>query len=356
MKQENSIIKVEQRLDQTGSGPPDLHILIGPGGLRSILGGIGAFLAFDLSGVARRAATIGGVSGGIIPAVLMAAKVNRKKALRIAIQTDFQAKLSPQKSFLGRILDILRIYRYESTLPTRGSYGSEKLAEFMDELVPEWPAPFWGPAYTLAGTVIFDAAGAHKYAGNVRVKLADTPPSVGLAVCASIAIPGIINAVPYQDEHLYDGSLGDEGYLPINLLKRHFNALERKIVAFDVGDEDIKKNRILRLLWKFFSRGLRCIIDVDHPEQRSEVVLIQAHITGFHGLRFRLTTDEKWSSIAEGFLATVDKLFESNLADKMSQLKMCRVARTIRAFQKTAIKPGEFTRRMEAFLVKEGLY
>jgi hypothetical protein len=40
----------------------------------------------------------------------------------------------------------------------------------------------------------------------------------------------------------------------------------------------------------------------------------------------------------------------------MSQLKMCRVARAIRVFQKTAVKPGEFTRHMEAFLVKEGLY
>jgi predicted acylesterase/phospholipase RssA len=356
VKQENLTIMVEPRPDHSGSGPPDLHILIGPGGSRSILGGIGAFLAFDLSGVARRAATIGGVSGGIIPAAMMAAKVHRKKALRIAIQTDFQDKLSPQKSFFGRLLDFLQIYRYASTLPKRGCYGSEKLAAFIDELVPEWPALFWVPAHSVDGTVIFDAAGAYRYFGNEKVKLADVPPNVGLAVCASIAIPGIINAVRYQDGHLFDGALGEDGYLPINLLKRHFNALERKIVAFDVGDEDIKKNRVLRVIWRLFCRGLRCVIDVDHPERKSEVVLIQAHITGFQGLRFRLTTDEKWSSIAEGFLATVDKLFESKLVDKVSHLKMWRLARMIRTLQKTATKPREFTRGMEAFLVKEGLF
>jgi predicted acylesterase/phospholipase RssA len=356
MKQKLLAPPIEQTVDQWGKDTRGLHFIYGPGGTRSILGGIGAFAAYEISGVARRAATIGGVSGGIIPAAMMAAKFSCGKALRIAINTDFQEKLSAQKSLFGRLLDFLQIYRYESTLPIRGSYGSEKLATFMNELVPKWPRRLWVPARSVDGTVIFDADGAHKYAGDVLTKLADQPPSVGLAVCASIAIPGIINAVPYLDEHLYDGALGEGSYLPIKLIERHFNAQEKKIIAFDVGDEDIKQNRILRMLWKLFCRGLRCVIDIDHPERKSEAVLIQAHVTGFHALRFKLTADEKWSSIAAGLLATADKLFESRLANRLAHRKLWRVARTIRTLQVTAVRPGEFSRSMEAFLVKEGLF
>ena len=218
MLQETAIHAVEEIGRHSGTAAPDLHIFLGPGGMRSVVGGIGAAVALLLSGVAQRALTIGGVSGGIIPAAILAAilaaRVKRKEILRLAIQTDVQ-KSSVQKGRIGLILDFFRLYRYESTLPKRGSYSSDKLAELMDELIPEWPESFWFPACSAGGTVVFDVNGAHRYAGDEKVRLADAPPKVGLAVCASIAIPGIINLVPYQEDHLFDGCLGAEGYFPI---------------------------------------------------------------------------------------------------------------------------------------------
>lgn len=333
------------------------HVVFGSGGSRAILGGTGAVLAFHLLGLTKWK-TIGGCSGGSIPAALLANGCHVKTALRLVIDTDFAGMLSPKTFFLARAVALLRKFRYEYTLPAKGVYDWRKLESFVDGILPGWPPNFWTVATCEhGGQVIFTAGGAHKYerGGDVRA-LASPRPSLGRALCATSAIPGILDAAQFGGENLFDGALSGDGQCPVDVVKRHFGASADRIVAVDVGEESIKKSRILRLLWKIFSGGHCAEIDGKHPEEKDGLIVIEPNVTGFHALSFALSRDDKWRAVIAGFTAAVMRLAAAGMISEDRDPATFELLRSLESIQSRSLPRGRLALAVEDCLREKGLF
>lgn len=301
---------------EASSSPPAanrrLHVVFGAGGSRAILGGAGAVVAFDVLGL-KQWVSVAGCSGGSIPAMLLAGEYKPAEVLRLVINTDFASRLVPKTGYLRRLLALLMKFRHEKNLPPQGCYSWRKLQELVDEAIPAWPKTFWTVAICEHGQVVFTADGVVKYTASERHAISAPPLSVGLAVCATCAVPGIIDAVPFGGEHLFDGALSIDGQCPVEIIRRHFGDELSNVVAFDVGDEDIKQSRWLRLLWNIFCGGSCGNIESKHPEEKDGLVLVKPQINSFHGLQFDISRNLKWEAVVAGFTATVRRLQASTL-------------------------------------------
>jgi predicted acylesterase/phospholipase RssA len=335
---------------------PGLHVVFSSGGSRAILGGAGAILAFHVSGL-NNWQTVGGVSGGSIPAALLADARHPREVLRLTTETDFNSLLKPYTSWLGRLFALLLKYRYERLLPRKGVFSWEPLRHFVDAKMPQWPDRFWTMAVSRRGKRLFTRDGVFPYQADLKGEMLPCArPSTGLAVCATCAVPGIIDAVPFEGEYLYDGALSDDGVCPVDMVKRHFAAAPGTIVAFDVGEEEIKKSPLLRFIWNVTCGGRCGNIEGRHPGQSDGVVLIEPRIVGFHALKFRLGRDLKWAAVIAGFTATVDKLVASGILTGPARERAQDFARQLKLIAASAGKHGELTSRMEAFLSGQGLF
>src|SRR5207249_2880078 len=98
----------------------------------------------------------------------------------------------------------------------------------------------------------------------------------GLAIRATSAIPGIIDAVKWNGCYLFDGALSVDGRTPITPVKRHFGYNAERIVAVDVGenpDTDTFLGRIMyALFWRFIC-GKHCPAEGDYPIRSEGTIL-----------------------------------------------------------------------------------
>ena len=74
------------------------HLIIGGGGTKSILAGVGAFCGLN-SGRANEWSSIGGISGGSIPAVFIAHGMTPMDLLKLSVRTDFKDLLATRRHF-----------------------------------------------------------------------------------------------------------------------------------------------------------------------------------------------------------------------------------------------------------------
>ena len=65
------------------------HIIAGSGGCRAMLATIGMLLALFWFGI-RKIKSAGGISGGAIPMVFLAAGFNVRQIVKLAVDLDFQ--------------------------------------------------------------------------------------------------------------------------------------------------------------------------------------------------------------------------------------------------------------------------
>ncbi|MCB9466847.1 MAG: patatin-like phospholipase family protein [Candidatus Obscuribacterales bacterium] len=298
----------------------NFHLVLGAGGSKAILASTGAIAAFELCGW-NDWETIGGVSGGSVPAALYAHGTRAKELVWLAHSTDFSELIKPKVGWFRRIWAICRKYRYEITLPEKGIYDPEPLRRFINISVPRWPDNLW----TLStdrqlNQVVFTAEGAHRYLAEAAFgqPMIQEPSCVGSAVAASCAIPGIVDATHFNEEPLFDGALSHEGQCAILPPQRHFGAEPNRIIALDVGEEDIKKKPFVRMLLR-----LTCVISACGPEEAAHpseeehgIILIEPRIQRFHGLKFLLDDLDKWTAIIAGFSATIDTLERHGLVDR----------------------------------------
>ncbi len=70
------------------------HLVIEQGGTRALVTGMGATLALKVAGL-KSWSTIGGISGGSIPAILMASKLNPLSSLEKILACDFSQLFEP---------------------------------------------------------------------------------------------------------------------------------------------------------------------------------------------------------------------------------------------------------------------
>lgn len=292
-----------------GQANAKFHVVFGSGGTKAILAGVGASLAFHVAGLSFK--TIGGASGGSVPAALLANGTPMREVIRIIIDTDLNELLTARTGLLCRIWALLNKYRYEIRRPVKGIYSVRKLARFVDEKVPSWPQRFWCVAACVHGQMLFTDHGAFKYEpGNPLRKrmLSDKPHTPGAAIAASIAMPGIIDAGEYEGEHLYDGALSGDGQCPVSPAVRHFGARPEEIIAIDVGEDDAKQSAVLRFLWHLACGGDCGDIFGTHPDEAEGYIVVMPKITGFHALDFDIGANEKWRGVIGGFITTVDRL------------------------------------------------
>jgi len=345
---------------------PGRHLVLSAGGSRAILGGAGAVLAIDQVlgpvGQELRASTIwasiGGVSGGSIPAVMYAGGYSARDTLLLAMDIDFTSKLTRH----GSVLQILFAYfmqgRFERTRPRHGVLSSEKLGEYIDEMVPQWPANYWTMAVVGQDQVLFDASGVKLIAPDGTIKvLSDRPAPLGLAIRASCAVPGIISAVPYKGRFLFDGALSPDGSCPFGIPARYYGATHPTTIACEVGDDGNQGGKHILRVWKMLC-GQNCIPDWETPDLTDEhgMIVVRPDMKHFRSLQFNLTRDQKWLAVMTAYVSTVEALKKAGLATGETLARMediCSTWKEIEALGRHA--EGLITMLVEDLLGKHGL-
>lgn len=333
----------------------ELNLVCGSGGSRAILGSAGAILACHQAGISNWQ-TLGGASGGSIPTVMLAAGVHPKDVVRITMETDFSSLLTRHGGLFQILLAYVMKDRYEVSRPKKGVLGSEKVGQFIDKHVPNWPSNYWTVAAVGHTQWLFNAEGIFEYhpCGKV-IRISASPAPVGLAVRASCAVPGIIDAVPFMGRWLFDGALTVDGRCPVRVLKRHYGYLPENIIGVDVGDDESKQSRRVRKAWKVLC-GANCLPPTKHPIDKEGVHVITPTVTSFRSLQFTLTLDQKWEAVMSGFAGAVPTLQKAGLltGDRLESANA--ILQSYEGFRSTAVNPGELAAATQALFVKHGLY
>lgn len=290
------------------------HLVCGAGGTRAIIGCAGAIFGLYAQGL-RSWATIGGISGGSLPALLYAAGLHPRNLLRRSLSTNFATLIVKKR----HILEVVRKYFLQpkhQRMPRTAVHCSKEMIKFIDELVPTWPDKFWTMAVAdIPGKgrcqVFFDKTGVYVYTkeGDCE-QIAIVPAPVGLAVAASCAIPGIIDHVEYLGLHLYDGMMSWDGRTPAQVVNRHYGAEYHNVVAVDVG-------AIQPAFPAVYKRIAASLCDDDcHPDthMRPEdwedlgVKVVRTNINVFGSLNLNPTPKQRSHAMRLGYKASIRAL------------------------------------------------
>lgn len=336
------------------SGPPRYHVVFGSGGSKAILGGAGAIAAFEVAGL-KDWASIGSASGGSFPAAFLASGKTSAELLRVVVDTDFSKLLRAKTGLWRRLLALLLKYRYELTRPERGVYSSAPLSVWVQQQVGHWPPGFWTTAAGRSALYVFTQKGVFREQGKEIRQVADAPVPASMAVAATCAVPGFIDGVRFRGDLLHDGALGPDGECPAGVAVRHFGAERSQVIAFDIAEEMMKSKRWLRLLWQIGCMGSCPSFAGNHLQPSDGYVVIQPHITGFHGLQFDLNPEQKWQAIAAGFATTAKVLVEYGIVPAANSAGLTTLWNAIEEIK--AFADGEdFVREIEELFVKHGLF
>ncbi|MBY0359876.1 MAG: patatin-like phospholipase family protein [Candidatus Obscuribacterales bacterium] len=313
------------------------HLLCGSGGSRAILGSAGAILALSKAGH-NDWRSMGGVSGGSIPSLFIAAGWPAGKMVKLAVDIDFASLLSRRTNIFMTFLAFLLKERLAQTRPRRAVMGSEKLGDFIDKLVTAWPEKYWTMAVAGKTQVIFTSKGVFQYLedGTVR-QVSAHPAPLGLAIRASCAVPGIIEPAQYNGVYLFDGALSNDGQCPIGVVVNHFKSQANEVVACDVGDREAGYwSRFVNNFWRVFC-GNHCVWPKDEKTptlwQAEGSMVITPAVNQFPSLQFTLTAEQKWGAVIAGYVAALTELKTAGLLDEARFAELSAPTVNISAFQ-----------------------
>ncbi|MBS2005935.1 MAG: patatin-like phospholipase family protein [Cyanobacteria bacterium SZAS TMP-1] len=336
-----------------------INLVFGSGGSKAILAGVGAILAIKEADL--NIATIGGVSGGSIPAYLFASGMAVRPMVHEVLTVDFMSMVRPKTGLFRRLWALLNKQHHEKRRTREGVYTWYDLKAHFDMLSnDQWPERLYLIACCDHGQIIFDGQGVTKYKDIGGKEILDPEAeSVGLAISASCAVPGIIDLVPYNGEWLFDGALGTDGVCPVAPVTRHYRQPQSTVVAFDVGEDPIKSARWFRLWWQ-----LSCGRGDDtcgpfygsHPdESQGRIIINPPPIRGYHALKFNLNRNQKWVAIITGFMATVDRLEKAGLINDGEQIKLFNQHDACKELLDGKLTGLKFTRAVEKIFFGEPL-
>lgn len=336
------------------SSQQGLHLVFGSGGSKAILGGAGAILAFEVAGI-HRFETIGSCSGGSLPGIILASGLPTPATLRLVIQSDFSRLLEAKTWLPRRLLALLLKYRNEAIRPQEGVYSSRPLTEFVRSNITKWPSNFWTVASSKRGQYLFTSEGVYFYCTCARPrKLITAAPTMEVAIASTVAVPGFIDGVRFAGDLLHDGAFSADGECPAAVSVRHFKADPSRVIAFDVAEEPIKKNRWLQMVWKM-ACGSNCPpFDGTHLTKEDGYVLIQPVITGFHGLQFNLSVETKWRAISIGMLTTAATLLRHGLVPAANRDALVNLGITLMALLQRK-KGAAYVNEVERTLIDAAL-
>jgi len=280
------------------------HLVCGSGGSKAGLTSTGVILACRAAEI--KLDTIGGVSGGAIPAVMAAAELPSHKMIELAKMTDFSGLLDKKKLLTPFIRE-----RKKIDLLQDGIYGSSKLGELTDLHVKEWPAKFWTMAVGRESEVMFTKNGVVEYTrGNSQHLISSKPAQVGDAVRATCAIPALLESVTYLGRRLFDGALGRFGKCPTQMVTTHFGVHADNVIAsLPVGAMSYV-NKGLYLFAKYLSGNFE--------KDRSGLaetagIVIRPEVNSFHSLKFLLNSNQKDEAILSGYRAGIEQFAKADL-------------------------------------------
>lgn len=344
--------------NRTQSGGFLGHYVISAGGSRAILAGCGSIFACRLAGIEWE--SIGGVSGGSIPAALLASGMQPAQLLQFALNVDFREMCVQTAGSFETILAIL-MKEYHEKPENRTSYGvmeTDKLAIFMDSQVSSWPDKFWTMAVDGHSQIVFNKNGIFEYTDDgVCIQLSDKPAPIGLAIQATCAIPGVTKPPKFQERYLFDGAFSKFGMCPVGLPIKYFGIDPSKIVAVCVGEDMMEGTAgLLRRFWKWLW-GVQP--DTSWGPHTQGVIDIHPHIDHIHALRFDLSADEKWLAILDGFSETVHALASAGVLKGERLHNALTLISELPDAEKTVLaelgKPQQFAQKAERCFKNHGL-
>jgi predicted acylesterase/phospholipase RssA len=219
------------------------HIVFGCGISRALVADVGVIMAASQRDL--RFASMGGISGGAVTPLLHLGGVPVYEIKELVLAHDLKEFLSQnyRSMHLPRLIwRVINNRRYERTLPSKGLYSTEKLADFIESYVSVWPEKYWTMAYCprVQGQIIFTKNGVFKRTRDGNVQLLDSAPApVGLAIRATCAVPGFFDSVKYTTStgetfELFDGFVSWDGYCPAALVENFYGVERQSIIACDV--------------------------------------------------------------------------------------------------------------------------
>jgi predicted acylesterase/phospholipase RssA len=291
------------------------HLVFGAGGTRAFLNGAGAMFACYLAG-AYSWESIGGVSGGSIPALLTAGGIHPREIVRHSVNTDFSELLEQHDTFGNMLKQRFLRRRSAGRLLRHGIVRSAGLGAYLESVVPEWPDKFWTMAVAGKRILLFTKNGVFVYRkGRALRQITTCPAPISLAIRASCAVPGIIEAVEFQDHVLFDGALSTYGACPTEMAINHFGAKSDDIVAVDlVRRSGSRRDRFVEMLARGLSGTLRQRPRL--PFVTNAGLIVRTDMEDFPSLDFNITTELKRRAVLAGFRATCQELWLSGTMDE----------------------------------------
>ncbi|MBK9280741.1 MAG: patatin-like phospholipase family protein [Candidatus Obscuribacter sp.] len=288
----------------------DVSVLIGTGGSRSILFGTGVLLALAQSRFGRFR-SIGGVSGGSMPASMIASRPDVTWLLNTVLDTDFNKMVKRRVSLVKFLYTVLRDPQPIDPPPLQGALDAADMGQYFNDLIPDWPPHFWTMALSGQKKVIFTRDGILMDREGGGLELASAAPvGVGTAVCATCAVPMLLDPVPWKtdngDDHLLiDGGFGPEGRCPVSVPEALHALKGSYLIVVNVGPD---KSSLHLLIDRVF--GIVCDDrhslreDVEVAEDHSRIVVTPASPL-YGSFKFKMTRREKWQMIMSGYMAAV---------------------------------------------------
>lgn len=286
------------------SGKRGWHLVCGSGGSKAGLTSTGVILACRAAEL--KLDTIGGVSGGAIPAVMAAAELPSHKLIELAKVTDFSGLLDKKKLITPLIRE-----RKPIDLLQDGMYGSSKLGALTDAHVKEWPTKFWTMAVGDHSEMMFTKNGVMEYTREGGKNLVSNKPAqLGDAVRATCAIPGVLESVTLVGRRLFDGALGKFGKCPTAMVTSHYGVPSENIIASLPVGAMSTINKSLYLFAKYLSGNL----EKEHSGlAKTAGIVIRPEVNSFHSMKFLLNANQKDEAILAGYRAAIDQFAKAKL-------------------------------------------
>jgi len=294
------------------------HLIIQQGGTRSLVTGMGATLALKIAGL-KSWSTIGGISGGSIPAILMASKLSPLTSLEKILACDFSQLFQPSErggadpaAAFAAVQEGERTptHKFVARVLRKGMMHTDKLGELIESQVKTWPESFWTMASSESSHVVFTSTGVYEYGfdGSYNV-LSDEPAPISLAIRATCAVPGLLEAVEYRGRYLFDGALSPYGDKPVAWVREHFLGDEGLIVScFSTGKDSRKNSFLLNLGRRFLCFNASRVAPCD----KAADININPHVPELNALRFKMTEAQKQLGMLAGFNATMTELSKNS--------------------------------------------
>lgn len=287
------------------------HLIIEQGGTRALVTGMGATLALKVAGL-KNWSSIGGISGGSIPAILKAAGLNPITALEGVMACDFRKLFEPSSKggsdpasafAAAKEGERAPAHKFVARMLRKGMMHTDKLGELIEEQVKVWPESFWTMATSETSHVLFTSERVIEYGfdGSITV-LSEEPAPISLAIRATCAVPGLLEAVEFRGRYLFDGALSPYGGNPVAFARKHLLGEEALVVSIHSSGKDSRKNDMLLSLGRWLlCHSSKQVQTGDH----SADISIKPHVPQLNALRFNMTEVQKQLGMLAGFNATI---------------------------------------------------